>query len=46
MIMMRILHRTTQSATLARIHVDVVPANELDGWTNHPFSPVIKDGRL
>mmetsp|Transcript_18521 Transcript_18521/g.38938 ORF Transcript_18521/g.38938 Transcript_18521/m.38938 type:complete len:400 (+) Transcript_18521:1-1200(+) len=33
-------------ALLLQGHVDVVPANESDGWTHPPFSPIIKDGRL
>lgn len=27
-------------------HLDVVPANEEDGWTTPPFSPTIRDGKL
>ena len=33
-------------ALLLQGHVDVVPANESDGWTHPPFSPIIKDGRM
>ena len=33
-------------AILLQGHVDVVPANESDGWTHPPFSPIIKDGRM
>ena len=27
-------------------HVDVVPAGDVDAWTNDPYEPVIEDGRL
>ena len=27
-------------------HLDVVPANEADGWTNPPFTPTIRDNRI
>ena len=27
-------------------HVDVVPASRSDGWTDHPFSPVVRGGRM
>ena len=27
-------------------HTDVVPVGNLDSWTNDPFDPVIKDGKL
>lgn len=27
-------------------HIDVMPADEADGWTNPPFSPTVKDGRI
>jgi acetylornithine deacetylase len=27
-------------------HIDVVPADERDGWTSHPRSPVVRDGFL
>lgn len=27
-------------------HLDVVPASTQDGWTTHPFSPTIRDGKL
>ncbi|KAL7471168.1 hypothetical protein ACHAXS_011469 [Conticribra weissflogii] len=26
-------------------HIDVVPANESDGWTNPPFSPIIRNSK-
>ena len=29
-------------ALLLQGHVDVVPANESDGWSNPPFSPIIR----
>mmetsp|Transcript_18454 Transcript_18454/g.27885 ORF Transcript_18454/g.27885 Transcript_18454/m.27885 type:complete len:454 (-) Transcript_18454:75-1436(-) len=35
-----------QRSCIYQGHVDVVPANESDGWTNPPFEPVIKEGRL
>ena len=34
-----------ERALLLQGHVDVVPADENDGWTHPPFSPLIKDGR-
>jgi acetylornithine deacetylase len=27
-------------------HVDVVPASASDGWTDDPFSPVVRNGRM
>ncbi len=27
-------------------HIDVMPADAADGWTNPPFEPVIRDGKL
>src|SRR6185295_3127809 len=27
-------------------HTDVVPTGPLDRWTNDPFTPVIRDGKL
>lgn len=27
-------------------HIDVMPADQADGWTSDPFTPVIRDGRL
>lgn len=27
-------------------HIDVMPAEQSDGWTNPPFEPVIRDGRI
>mmetsp|Transcript_28726 Transcript_28726/g.57849 ORF Transcript_28726/g.57849 Transcript_28726/m.57849 type:complete len:302 (+) Transcript_28726:152-1057(+) len=36
----------SNKALLLQGHVDVVPANESDGWTHPPFSPIIKDGRM
>ncbi len=27
-------------------HIDVMPADEVDEWTNPPFEPVIRDGKL
>jgi succinyl-diaminopimelate desuccinylase len=27
-------------------HTDVVPAGPLDQWSSHPFTPVIRDGKL
>ena len=34
-----------ERALLLQGHVDVVPADEVDGWTHPPFSPLIKDER-
>lgn len=27
-------------------HIDVMPADEADGWTNSPYEPVIRDGKM
>src|SRR5262245_49541973 len=27
-------------------HTDVVPPGPLDQWTSHPFTPVLRDGKL
>lgn len=27
-------------------HLDVVPTGDVSKWTNHPFSPTIKDGKI
>jgi len=36
----------SNKALLLQGHVDVVPAEESDGWSHPPFSPVIKKGRM
>jgi acetylornithine deacetylase len=36
----------SNKALLLQGHVDVVPAEESDGWSHPPFSPIIKDGRM
>ena len=36
----------SNKALLLQGHVDVVPANESDGWSHPPFSPIIKGGRM
>ncbi|KAL3827115.1 hypothetical protein ACHAXA_002350 [Cyclostephanos tholiformis] len=38
--------RSGGDAILLIGHVDVVPASNDDGWSAHPFDPVVRDGRM
>jgi acetylornithine deacetylase len=38
--------RSGGDAILLVGHVDVVPASNDDGWSAHPFDPVVRDGRM
>jgi succinyl-diaminopimelate desuccinylase len=38
--------RPERSLLVFACHADVVPAGDVDSWTNHPFEPTTRSGRL
>lgn len=39
-------HAAAGPSLMLQGHVDVVPAGDLDTWTNPPFEPAVRDGRM
>ena len=35
-----------EKACYLTVNIDVMPAEMEDGWTNPPFEPVIRDGKM